>query len=180
MRWCVWISFNFFKIFLRFRKYCFRRKNRGYKRKTISSITWKIFESDMESCYKNISKIRNIPFITNFFLNVNRNWKNSYEIWQINKFNESMNNYSFIGNYFFYVFLNNSSELLLCKINVLDIFDIVNFLHRAVPKLWWDKTYDWKCTGHEFLNEHLRTLHCEFTHLKKTNISNIRIIKYFH
>ena len=58
-------------------------KNWGYKRETISSITWKILVYDMESGYKNIFKIRNITFI---FQNLKKKLKNSYGFWKINEF----------------------------------------------------------------------------------------------
>ena len=42
------------------------------------------------------------------------------------------------NNYIVYQFFNNFSALLLCKINVLDLFDVGNFfkcfLHREILK----------------------------------------------
>ena len=46
------------------------KKNQGYNGGTVSSTTWKILKCDIESYYKNISKIRNASFI---FLNSERN-----------------------------------------------------------------------------------------------------------
>ena len=50
----------------------FLKKNVAYDRATIGLIIRKILVSDMESCYKNISKIRNIKFI---FQNIQKSKK---------------------------------------------------------------------------------------------------------
>ena len=50
-------------MFFVFRSTIFEKKYRGYNRATVSSITRKILVCDMESWYKNISKIRYVTFI---------------------------------------------------------------------------------------------------------------------
>ena len=54
--------YEFFQFFLRLWKYRFRKKNWGYYRATVGSITQKILVSDIESFNRNISKIRNVTF----------------------------------------------------------------------------------------------------------------------
>ena len=55
-----------------FFKVPFLRKNRGYNRATVSSITRKIFVCHMEPWYKNISKIRNVTLISQNFQKRNK------------------------------------------------------------------------------------------------------------
>ena len=38
-----------------------------YNRETVSSITWKIFECFVKSCYRNMFKIRNVSSISENF-----------------------------------------------------------------------------------------------------------------
>ena len=63
--------YEFFQFFLFF-KIPFLRKNRGYNRATVSSIPRKILVCDMESWYKNISKIRNVTLIFQNFQKRNK------------------------------------------------------------------------------------------------------------
>ena len=72
--------YEFLKLFWR---YCFKKKNWGYNRTTVSSMTQKIFVCDMGPWYKNMPKIRNVTFIFQNFQNVK---KNSYGFWKINEF----------------------------------------------------------------------------------------------
>ena len=75
---------------------------------------------DIASCYENISGLRNAQFILqNYGKNV-KNWKNSYGFWKIDKF---ISNEKRIGHQFVTYFL----LLLLCKINICDIFNMVGF-----------------------------------------------------
>ena len=64
-----------------------KKKNWGYNRATVSSIPWKLFVCNVESCYKNLSKICNFTFnFQNFqkkFQMRKKNWKNSYGFWKI-------------------------------------------------------------------------------------------------
>ena len=48
-----YICSSFFQNFLTFMRISFAKKIRGYKRKAGSSISRKILECDMESCYRN-------------------------------------------------------------------------------------------------------------------------------
>ena len=55
-------------------------KNLDYKGETVSSISQRTLEIDMESCYKNLYEIRNVAFIIfkNFrpkFQSREKNWK---------------------------------------------------------------------------------------------------------
>ena len=61
-----------------FQNTVFEKKNWGFKRATVSSITRKILEiSVMESWYKNISKIRIVTFFfQNFLKKIQKRWKN--------------------------------------------------------------------------------------------------------
>ena len=45
----------------------FIREKKNWNHATFSAITRKILRCDMESCYKNISKIRNVAFICKNF-----------------------------------------------------------------------------------------------------------------
>ena len=79
-----------------------------------------------------------------FFPKCIKEIKNSCGVWKINKFiwNEMdrLLDYS-LGNYIFYHFVNNISALLLSKINIFEIFNLVDFffrflLYRDVMKFW--------------------------------------------
>ena len=59
----IFTILQFLQFFLRSWKYRFWKKNRGYNRETVRSITRKILVHDMESCDKSISKIR-IRFVS--------------------------------------------------------------------------------------------------------------------
>ena len=61
--WLFRIHTNFFNCFLSFLKIPFLKKNGGHKLATIRAITREIFLCDMESWYKNLSKIRSVTFI---------------------------------------------------------------------------------------------------------------------
>ena len=65
---------NFFNFFC-FWKYRYRKKNWGYNRATVNSVTQKILVSDMESCEKNIPKICNIRALLKIFKNVKKRLK---------------------------------------------------------------------------------------------------------
>ena len=54
---------NFFIFFYVFQNTVFEKKKIGYNHVTVSSMNWGILVCDMESCYKNISKNRNVTFI---------------------------------------------------------------------------------------------------------------------
>ena len=77
------------------------------KRETVGSFNRNIFGCNTQSFYKNMSKISNVLFIFQeieiFFININKN-----------------------------DFVNNFSELLLWKINILDNFNIVDFIQIFV------------------------------------------------
>ena len=47
--------------------------NSGYNCATVGSITQKIFVCDMNFCYKNVSKIRNVTFISKNFQSILKN-----------------------------------------------------------------------------------------------------------
>ena len=64
--------YEFFQFFLRLWKYFFWKTNWGYIHATVCSITQKIVIRNMESCYKKISKIRNVTFI---FFNFHTNFQ---------------------------------------------------------------------------------------------------------
>ena len=53
-------------VFTVFENTVFEKKNQGFNRKNVSTITRKILECNMKSCYKNISKIRNVFILQNF------------------------------------------------------------------------------------------------------------------
>ena len=93
-----------------------KEKNQGFNRKNVSSFTWKVFECDMEFCYKNIFKIRNVTFIFQYFEKQNENIKaiaktpmdsvKSMNLFEIKKDR-------FIGELFFHRFVHNFSILLI-------------------------------------------------------------------
>ena len=55
--------YEFFQFFVDVYKNTVFNKNLGYNRATVNSIIWKIFMCDIESCSKNMSKIRNVTLI---------------------------------------------------------------------------------------------------------------------
>ena len=78
----------------------------------------------MESCYKNIFKIRNVIIsFENFEKKKSKSLKKNQRIYI---YSEKLTNlfyeHLFIGQFYFYEFVNYFSSLLLCKINILDIF----------------------------------------------------------
>ena len=110
--------------FWRLWKYRFWKKNRGYNR--VSSITRKILVCDMESCHKNLSKIRNIMLIVQkiqtFFQKRKKKSKNLYGFWKISKFICNKKRDYLWDNCLFSKFFNNFSALLfLCKICFLHL-----------------------------------------------------------
>ena len=76
-------------------------------------------------------------------------WKYPYEF--------RKNHYwtSILNNYFFDQFINTFSALLLCKIKVLDIFDMADFLtfslYREVLKFWSNQNFGWEHICHTSL-----------------------------
>ena len=70
-----------FEIFFTFFKIPFLKKNWGYNRATVTSITRKILACDMKSWYKNVCKIRNVTFIFQNFQNTfQKRKKNSKQL----------------------------------------------------------------------------------------------------
>ena len=82
--------YEFFQFCFTFLKIPFFEKNWCYNRATVNSITQKILVCDIESCYRNISEIRNVTSIFQNCQKIFKNSKNSeheyeYELWKINK-----------------------------------------------------------------------------------------------
>ena len=69
-----------------------------------------------------------------YFCNENLKKNDPCGFWKINKFiwNGKLITWLFIEQLFFWYFLNNFSALLLCRINVFDIFDIGDFFQTIV------------------------------------------------
>ena len=105
-----------FQNFITFLKILFSKKIR------------KILEFHTESCYKNTSKIRNSSFMFQNIEKTFKKWWNWRQFWKINEFIGNKKEEVTLLLYGNFVSLfHNFLEELLCKINVLDIFDMDNF-----------------------------------------------------
>ena len=82
--------YEFFQFFFTYMKILFLKKNRGYKRRIVSSITQKILLCNVESCYENISEIRKvIRSFQNFQKREIKIEKNVYGFWKFIEFIEN-------------------------------------------------------------------------------------------
>ena len=87
------------------------------------------------TCRVIASVIPQFFFKNGIFINVKKNWKNSHGFWKINNSirNEKRIGYLIIFGNFFSLFVNNfSASFLLCKKNVLGIFDMGDFIQIFV------------------------------------------------
>ena len=140
--------FDFFQNFVIFLKVPFSKEIQGYAFKRLIQSPWKFFSVLCEILLKHISEIRNIPFIfQNYYFKL-KDEKIIYLKKTTNSFHAKKKLF-----YSFYQFVNHFLKLLLCKINVLYIFNMVAtfwrcLLYREVLKCWINQTFDWKCTCH--------------------------------
>ena len=89
------------------------------------------------------TKILTVNFVKNqYFEKCTENRKNLYEFWKINKFTWKIGHLIIYWN-FYYQFVNNFAELLLCKIKNFGFLHMVGFfrflLNRKVLKFWSNK-----------------------------------------
>ena len=84
--------------------------------------------------------------------NVQDSWKNSYELKKISGIISNKKSFLIIYSIFFQ-FSNNFCVLLLCRINDLDILNMIihffiSLLYREVLKFWSNQTFGYKRTCH--------------------------------